>query len=62
MLMMVDPDVHFHVLPRYEAEQTYQGSTFTDRGWPGPPNIGHDNVAADEVKEALLGALKSAMG
>jgi diadenosine tetraphosphate (Ap4A) HIT family hydrolase len=62
MLMMVDPDVHFHVLPRYEAEQTYQASTFTDPGWPGPPNVGHDNDAPDGVKEALIGALKSAMG
>ncbi len=36
MLMMVDPDVHFHVLPRYGVEQTFEGVTFPDAGWPGP--------------------------
>jgi len=62
MLMMVDPDVHYHVLPRFEAEQTYSGTTFTDPGWPGPPNIGHDNEADAAVQEQLIAELKSAMG
>jgi len=62
MLMMVDPDVHYHVLPRYDGEQTYAGCTFTDPGWPGPPNIGHDNGASDAVKGELIRALKTAFG
>ena len=62
MLMMVDPDVHFHVLPRFEAAQTYAGATFTDPGWPGPPNVGHDNEASGEVKDKLIAELKAAMG
>jgi diadenosine tetraphosphate (Ap4A) HIT family hydrolase len=33
MLMMVEPDVHFHVIPRY-------GEVFTDAGWPEAPNLG----------------------
>ena len=37
MLMMVDPHVHFHVLPRYEAGQEWNGMVFPDSGWPGPP-------------------------
>ncbi|MCW5746878.1 MAG: HIT family protein [Alphaproteobacteria bacterium] len=40
MLMMVDPDVHFHVLPRYAAPRSFGGLTFTDPGWPAAPNIG----------------------
>ena len=40
MLMMVDPDVHFHVLPRYEGERVHEGQAFPDAGWPGPPNLG----------------------
>ncbi|WP_029014136.1 HIT family protein [Niveispirillum irakense] len=40
MLMMVDPDVHFHVIPRYQGERDFQGTVFTDAGWPGPPNLG----------------------
>jgi diadenosine tetraphosphate (Ap4A) HIT family hydrolase len=37
MLMMVDPDVHFHVLPRYEGQRAFQGQSFPDAAWPGPP-------------------------
>ncbi len=39
MLMMVDPHVHFHVLPRYEGSRAYGGSDFPDHGWPGLPNL-----------------------
>ena len=40
MLMMVDPDVHFHVVPRYAGERLHQGLSFTDSGWPGAPDLG----------------------
>lgn len=40
MLMMVDPDVHFHVIPRYDGERVHEGVVFPDAGWPGPPNLG----------------------
>ena len=40
MLMMVDPNVHFHVIPRYSAAREWQGLTFSDEGWPGPPGLG----------------------
>ena len=36
MLMMLDPDVHFHVVPRYGSVQTFEGVKFPDQGWPGP--------------------------
>jgi len=62
MLMMVDPDVHYHLLPRYDGEQTFAGCTFTDPGWPGPPNIGHDNGMTDAAKQQLIGDLKAAFG
>ena len=39
MLMMVDRDVHFHVLPRYAQAQLFDGYKFTDPGWPGPPDL-----------------------
>jgi len=62
MLMMVDPDVHYHVLPRFAESQTWEGVTFADPGWPGPPNVGHDNAAPEPVKQKLIEALKAAMG
>jgi diadenosine tetraphosphate (Ap4A) HIT family hydrolase len=39
MLMMVDPNVHFHVIPRYSEERRWQGLAFPDAGWPGPPQL-----------------------
>ena len=38
MLMMVDPNVHFHILPRY-SKLIYKEKEYTDFGWPGKPNL-----------------------
>jgi diadenosine tetraphosphate (Ap4A) HIT family hydrolase len=40
MLMMVDPNVHFHVVPRYSQSRQWTGLDFPDAGWPGPPQLG----------------------
>lgn len=40
MLMMVDKDVHFHVVPRYEGAREDEGRTFPDAGWPAAPALG----------------------
>lgn len=40
MLMMVDPNVHFHVIPRYSVPREWNGIAFPDPGWPGPPQLG----------------------
>ena len=40
MLMMVDPNVHFHVVPRYSEPRQWDGIEFPDAGWPGPPQLG----------------------
>ena len=39
MLMMVDPHVHFHVIPRYSEARQWDGIAFPDAGWPGPPRL-----------------------
>jgi diadenosine tetraphosphate (Ap4A) HIT family hydrolase len=39
MLMMVDPNVHFHVIPRYSEPRSWQGIDFPDHGWPGAPQL-----------------------
>lgn len=39
MLMMVDPHVHFHVLPRYDGVRSFAGTDFPDLGWPAPPRL-----------------------
>jgi diadenosine tetraphosphate (Ap4A) HIT family hydrolase len=53
MLMMVDPNVHFHVIPRYSEPRSWDGIAFPDAGWPGPPRL--DNaIALDARQRALL--------
>ena len=39
MLMMVDPHVHFHVIPRYAGTREFAGIEISDAGWPGPPDL-----------------------
>ena len=57
-LMMVDPDVHFHVIPRYEGERIYEGRAFPDAGWPGQPAL-NDCVTLDiEQAEGLADDLR----
>lgn len=59
MLMMVDPHVHFHVLPRYGAPQDFEGVTFADPGWPGPPDLKTATSLADQQRMSLLAALRA---
>jgi diadenosine tetraphosphate (Ap4A) HIT family hydrolase len=53
MLMMVDPHVHFHVIPRYAEAKEFGGVTFADAGWPGVPDLGVP-TALDQVQIAAL--------
>jgi diadenosine tetraphosphate (Ap4A) HIT family hydrolase len=39
MLMMVDPHVHFHVIPRYNGARAAAGLSVEDRGWPKLPAL-----------------------
>lgn len=59
MLMMVDPDVHFHVIPRYGAPQTFEAVAFADAGWPGPPQLGAAVTPQADVGDRLLAAIRA---
>ncbi len=59
MLMMVDPDVHFHIIPRYSTPQEFHGQLFLDHGWPGPPNLKMGNEASESTQSDLCEFLKS---
>ncbi len=54
MLMMVDPHVHMHVLPRYENPQFFDGIEFKDMGWPGQPDLKSAPELPDKVQKNLL--------
>jgi len=51
MLMMVDPNVHFHVIPRYAEPRRWNGFEFADAGWPGPPRL---DTAVKLVQKELV--------
>jgi len=53
MLMMVDPHVHFHVIPRYQATREFGTLNLPDKGWPGPPDLA-SAVALDIAQRASL--------
>jgi diadenosine tetraphosphate (Ap4A) HIT family hydrolase len=59
MLMMVDPDVHFHVIPRYAAPRSYGGRDYADPFWPGPPDVTRAEPLPDAVQAQLLADLRA---
>ncbi|MCC6709145.1 MAG: HIT family protein [Gammaproteobacteria bacterium] len=59
MLMMVDPDVHFHVLPRYADTRTCAGQAFTDVAWPGPPRLNEFNATDAAANDAIRAAVRA---
>jgi diadenosine tetraphosphate (Ap4A) HIT family hydrolase len=60
MLMMVDPDVHFHVIPRYAGKRDFKGIEFPDAGWPAQPVLEPAVVLDDAARDALVGELRQA--
>lgn len=58
MLMMVDPHVHFHVIPRYEGVRDFAGASLSDTGWPGPPDLASARKLDDGQFTALQKALR----
>lgn len=53
MLMMVDPNVHFHVIPRYSEPRSACGLTIADPGWPVLPQLGEAQDITPAQREAL---------
>ncbi|MFL6745733.1 MAG: HIT family protein [Sphingomicrobium sp.] len=57
MLMMVDPNVHFHVIPRYSHARNWMGVEFPDAGWPGAPQLGSAVGLSAEQLRAMAAEL-----
>lgn len=60
MLMMVDPHVHLHVVPRYSAPRAFDGVDFLDPGWPRMPDLTHSTATDDPLRGRLVGRLRDA--
>ena len=57
MLMMVDPNVHFHVIPRYSETRSACGLTIPDPGWPVVPQLGVAQEVTPAEREALIACI-----
>ncbi len=58
MLMMLDPEVHFHIIPRYESAAEFRGKLFADNSWPGPPNLATEIDLDESTKSLVLERLR----
>ena len=53
MLMMVDPNVHFHVIPRYAETPSACGLSIPDPGWPALPQLAEGREITIDERDAL---------
>ncbi len=60
MLMMVDRQVHFHVIPRYASTRSFAGAAATDPGWPNQPDLMQAVPLSAEQLTALRDHLRAA--
>jgi diadenosine tetraphosphate (Ap4A) HIT family hydrolase len=59
MLMMVDPNVHFHVIPRYTDPRNFEGALFPDSGWPGPPDLKSAIALNPDILQSMQAVLEA---
>jgi len=59
MLMMVDPDVHFHVLPRFAQSKSFAGMEFVDAGWPAMPSLSQINKTDTAINQQIMEHLQT---
>lgn len=59
-LMMVDPHVHFHVIPRYSGPRDIEGTQCLDAAWPKPPDLSRTLALSPAQMSSLQERLRSA--
>ena len=59
MLMMVDPEVHLHVIPRYSKNIVFNKKSFSDTGWPKLPELNYVNKIDINTRKKLINTIKS---
>ena len=58
MLMMVDKEVHYHVLPRYSETRNFEGVDYPDPGWPAVPDLTSGLVLGGESLAAMVAGIR----
>jgi len=59
MLMMVDKEVHFHVLPRYSETRKFDAVDYPDPGWPAAPDLSAGLVLQGESLAAMVAGVRA---
>jgi len=59
MLMMVDDEVYYHIIPRYSKDCVFENITFKDKGWSGLPDFSNNNKINEKVTHKLLNFIKT---
>lgn len=59
-LMMQDPIVHFHIIPRYDQPVLRHGLTWQDQDWPVAPTLRPVETSAPAL-DAVLSDLRAAI-
>lgn len=57
MLMMVDPHLHFHVIPRYSSDINFGAMMWSDSNWPTAPDLGGTELN-DEDADKIIKKIK----
>lgn len=59
MLMMKDPQVHYHVIPRYSDEKSFDELSFQDAGWPALPDLAGGHKITKDQQDKLIERIQS---
>lgn len=59
MLMMYDPEVHFHIFPRYSIDKEFESVVFKDFGWPDAPSLKEINEVNNKTLAKLTEKIRS---
>ena len=58
MYMMVDPEVHYHIIPRYSEQKYFKDTLFEDKGWPGLPALSEPNMIDKKLQKKIITYLR----
>ncbi|GEM_PF-955987 len=60
-LMMKDPIIHYHIIPRYPSPVQFSGREWIDESWPAPPNFKEGETDSTILNE-ILNAISAFIG
>ena len=59
-LMNVEPQAHFHIIPRYRDRREFLGGTYVDPGFGGHYTVGPERILSDDAYAGVIDALRRA--